>query len=233
MDQQKIGLFLKELRNENNLTQEELAEQLNVSGRTVSRWETGRNLPDISLLVQLAEFYRVSIPEIIDGERNSERMDQETKDTAVKMAEYSKSENRSRTTKAVGTALILFGLFTIISALVVFPADSSWGSLYSLFGGGLLVIGIGLCLKSTAWKTSSRILAAVACIILLFGVFSLSDYIAVAQFNQVPRFSYKKEWSSANSDQVIYRTLFFTAVQENRDTPEERVVIVKELPDDT
>ena len=41
MDQQKIGRFLKELRKERKLTQEELAERLNVSGRTVSRWETG------------------------------------------------------------------------------------------------------------------------------------------------------------------------------------------------
>ncbi len=67
MEQKKIGLFLKELREEKNLTQEALAEKLNVSGRTVSRWETGNNMPDISLLVELSEFYQVSIPEIIDG----------------------------------------------------------------------------------------------------------------------------------------------------------------------
>lgn len=41
MDQKRIGLFLKELRNEKRLTQEALAEELNVSGRTISRWETG------------------------------------------------------------------------------------------------------------------------------------------------------------------------------------------------
>ncbi len=41
MDQKQIGSFLKELRKEKNITQEQLAEQLNVSGRTVSRWETG------------------------------------------------------------------------------------------------------------------------------------------------------------------------------------------------
>ena len=68
-----------------------LAEALNVSSRTVSRWETGSNMPDISLLVELAEFYQVSIPEIIDGERKSEKVEQETKDTAIKMAEYSKN----------------------------------------------------------------------------------------------------------------------------------------------
>lgn len=71
MNQIKISAFLKELRKEKNLTQEQLAEQLNVSGRTVSRWETGTNMPDVSILVELAEFYNVSISEIIDGERKT------------------------------------------------------------------------------------------------------------------------------------------------------------------
>lgn len=84
MDQRKIGFFLKELRKEKNLTQEQLAEKMNVSGRTVSRWETGHNMPDISLLVELAEFYDVSIPEIIDGERKSESMEKEVKEVAEK-----------------------------------------------------------------------------------------------------------------------------------------------------
>ena len=54
MDQKKIGVFLKELRKEKGITQEEFAENLNVSGRTVSRWETGTNMPDISVLVDIA-----------------------------------------------------------------------------------------------------------------------------------------------------------------------------------
>ena len=90
MDQKKTGQFLKTLRKEKQITQEALAEILHVSNRTVSRWETGSNMPDISLLVELAEFYQVSITEIIDGERKSEKMNQETKMTAMKMAEYSK-----------------------------------------------------------------------------------------------------------------------------------------------
>ncbi len=49
MDQKRIGSFLKELRKEKGITQEQVAEKLNVSARTVSRWETGRNVPDISL----------------------------------------------------------------------------------------------------------------------------------------------------------------------------------------
>ena len=79
MEQQKIGSFLKELSKEQNLTQEQFAEQLGVSGRSVSRWETGINMPDISLLVEIAEFYDVSISEIIDGERKSGKMNEEVK----------------------------------------------------------------------------------------------------------------------------------------------------------
>lgn len=92
MNQEKIGIFLKNLRKEKKITQEQLAEKLNVSGRTVSRWETGRNLPDISLLVELADFYNVDVREIIEGERKSETMNEELKDVATKMANYAETE---------------------------------------------------------------------------------------------------------------------------------------------
>ena len=95
MDQIKIGAFIKELRKEKRLTQEQLAEKLNVSGRTVSRCETGTNMPDISLLTELAEFFDVSIPEIIDGERKSENMNQEVRETANKMADYASAEKEN------------------------------------------------------------------------------------------------------------------------------------------
>ena len=58
MDQIKIGSFLKELRSGKGLTQEQLAEKLNVSRRSVSRWETGSNLPDLDLLIEMADFYQ-------------------------------------------------------------------------------------------------------------------------------------------------------------------------------
>ena len=69
MDQIKVGAFLKDLRKEKGITQEQLAEKLGVSGRTISRWETGNNMPDISLLVEIAEYFDVSIPEIIKGDQ--------------------------------------------------------------------------------------------------------------------------------------------------------------------
>lgn len=96
MEQQKVGSFLKGLRKEQNLTQEQFAEQLGVSGRSVSRWETGINMPDISLLVEIAEFYDVSISEIIDGEWKSEKMNEEVKETALKLSDYTETINNKQ-----------------------------------------------------------------------------------------------------------------------------------------
>jgi len=92
MDQIRIGSFLKALRKEKGLTQEQLAERLGVSARTVSRWETGSNMPDISLLLEIAEFYDVSIPEIVSGERKEEPMKEEVKEVAATMSRYAESE---------------------------------------------------------------------------------------------------------------------------------------------
>ena len=112
MNQQKMGEFLKHLRKDKGLTQEQLAEHFYVSSRTVSRWETGSNMPDVEMLIELADFYDVDIREIIDGERKSENMDNETKDTLKKVAEYATEENnkrkeRLRTMLAGSTCLML------------------------------------------------------------------------------------------------------------------------------
>ena len=87
MDTKKIGAFLKQCRKEKNLTQEQLAEKFGVSARTVSRWETGTNLPDLSILVELAEYYDVEMRELLDGER-SQTMNKEMKETLDKVAVY-------------------------------------------------------------------------------------------------------------------------------------------------
>jgi len=92
VDQMKIGNFLKELRKEKGITQAQLAETLNVSARTVSRWETGSNMPDISILVDIADYYDISIPEIINGERKSEIMNEEERKIAKTMSDYATTE---------------------------------------------------------------------------------------------------------------------------------------------
>lgn len=113
MNQQKIGVFLKELRKEKELTQEQLAEQFNVSNRTVSRWENGNTMPDLSILVELADFYSVDIREIIDGERKSEIMDKDLKETLVKVTEYTDLK-REEKKKKLNHYFMLGGLCFLI-----------------------------------------------------------------------------------------------------------------------
>ena len=205
MDQVKIGSFLKELRKERNLTQESLAEKLNVSNRTISRWET-------------------SIPEIINGERKSENMNQETKETAVAMAEYSRNELKTGKQRIIGALLSGFGIFVIVSALSIFPSESSWGSIYSVIGSILLITGIYFLTRRILARRVQRIICIAACAVILFGIFSVTDYVAVKHFNQVPRFRYETGWDSRNPDQLVYKTLFFTAVRKNPGTESEVVL---------
>lgn len=69
MDTVKIGRFLSELRHERELTQEQLAERLGISNKTVSRWENGNYLPPVEMLMELSELYGISINEILSGRR--------------------------------------------------------------------------------------------------------------------------------------------------------------------
>ena len=68
MDIEKIGRYLAKLRHKHNLTQEQLAEKLGVTNKTVSRWETGKYLPPVEALQQLSEFYKITINEILSGQ---------------------------------------------------------------------------------------------------------------------------------------------------------------------
>ena len=116
MDQQKIGTFLKELRKEKNITQEQLAEKMCVSRRTVSRWETGYNMPDLDILIDIAEYYDVDLREILDGERKDEQMDKEMKETVLKVADFSK-EQEAKVLKRIHRMFVV-GLISALCFIV-------------------------------------------------------------------------------------------------------------------
>ena len=69
MDMTKMGAFLQSLRKEKGLTQEQLGETLHISGKTISRWETGMYMPPVEMLLALSELYGVSMNELVAGER--------------------------------------------------------------------------------------------------------------------------------------------------------------------
>ena len=91
MDMIKIGKFIAELRKENGYTQEQLAEKLGVTGKTVSRWETGTYLPPIEKLQQISILYSVSMNDILNGEQiGSEEYPQKADENLVAVIENEK-----------------------------------------------------------------------------------------------------------------------------------------------
>ena len=73
MNQEKIGQFIKKIRQDNKLTQKELADKLGVTYQAVSKWENGKNVPDISILKEMSKMFNIDIEEILDGEKKDKK----------------------------------------------------------------------------------------------------------------------------------------------------------------
>lgn len=73
MDQIKTGRFMARKRKEQNLTQEQLAEHLGVSNKTISKWETGKCMPDYAVVKSLCEELKISVSELMDGKEADDK----------------------------------------------------------------------------------------------------------------------------------------------------------------
>ncbi len=152
MDQKKTGSFLRELRKEKQLTQEQLAERFGVTNRSVSRWETGSNMPDLGILVELADFYDVDIRDIIDGERKGEDMNKEEKERLQLVADYAENEKnillmRLRIISIVGLVSLVAGL-----VMMVISRDNNL-PVYDYLMGTLMGVAIGALLVAVFYST--------------------------------------------------------------------------------
>ncbi len=155
MDLIKTGKFLQELRKEHGFTQEQLAEQMGISRRTVSRWETGNNMPDLDILIELSDLYAVDLREILNGERKSERMNQELKETVLQVADYS-NEEKARLLRRMHwlfiAGLVGFAAFLVITLLGL-DSTSPYEGISSFGLGiafGMIILGVVFTGRSAA-----------------------------------------------------------------------------------
>ena len=129
MDNQKLGIFITELRKEKGLTQAQLAQKLNVTDKAVSKWERGVGFPDIKLLEPLADVLDISLLELM----NSERLPKTTvsaPDTTdafqnvIDLASYERKIERQR--------IALVTLFIVLLIALIFLVDimQSFGFLF-------------------------------------------------------------------------------------------------------
>lgn len=116
MDQEKIGKFIGSLRREKNITQEQLAEKLGVTDKSVSRWENGKTMPDISMLGLLADILGISIQELLNGRRMTREELLELKGTIENLIEYESTQQIKKDIKT--NKYIILGNIILVIALL-------------------------------------------------------------------------------------------------------------------
>lgn len=123
MDQIKIGRFISERRKEMNLTQASLSEKLGITDRAVSKWETGRSMPDSSVMLELCEILKISVNELLMGEKiNMENSSEKNEQLLLDMAKEVERKNKTIWTSMwiimIVSMIALFG-GCVIAAFVI------------------------------------------------------------------------------------------------------------------
>lgn len=117
MDQVKIGKFIAQMRKSKNLTQEQMAQMLGVSNKTVSRWETGKNPPDASLFNPICDLLGISLTEFFNGEKIEENQILEKAESSIVTTVVSSVQRERRLTNKIVTTVIIFVLIIIVFAV--------------------------------------------------------------------------------------------------------------------
>ena len=116
MDQVKVGKFIAQERKRKKLTQEQLAEQLGINNRTISRWENGKNMPDISLYKPLCEILDISIEELINGEKTEKKDLIKNYEKAIISTIDSSDKTRKKMSKLI--KILLFVICAVSIAII-------------------------------------------------------------------------------------------------------------------
>lgn len=146
MDTNKTGKFLQDLRKENNITQEQLGEQLGVTNKTISRWETGSYIPPVDILLRLSEIYNVTVNELLSGERltTADYQKKAEENFVISLKDTSTAKKRSKIFSIILSVIcalffIGIGCFSAygFAQLFGFQKEYVWEDLtYKKFGSG-------------------------------------------------------------------------------------------------
>lgn len=222
MNQEKIGKFIVECRKNKNMTQQELAEKLGVSDRTIGNWENGRNMPDLSLFKPLCNELDISLNDLMSGKKVSGKEYQEKlEENIINTIDYTnkKMENKNNFIRMI---FIVFGVLVSITAVAIFPSESSWGSIYSVFG--VIVSLIGVSKFTHRFTFGKRLVCNFGYFLIFLLVLIVIDYIGVKNIHQAPRFSLAKV---SGNNVIYYDTPFYDVVRCNVNQDNEAFKVIK------
>lgn len=218
MDTKKIGAFIAMNRKKKGYTQEQLAEKLGVTNKTISRWENGHYMPDLSLLEPLSKELDITLNELLAGkEIVKEEAMEYSEQNLIQTIDYTGNKIKNEH-KKISLFIIGLGIFTSLCAFTVFPSESSWGSIYSMIGLFLFVVGIFRELKFTSLLKKG--LVSTILFALLLGIFFIFDYVSVNQFKQPPiyRLTTTTVFSEDGNKMIEYQNPFYNVFRINADT---------------
>lgn len=149
MDQLKIGRFIAECRKNNNLTQLQLAEKLNITDRAVSKWENGKSLPDSSIMLDLCHILGITVNDLFNGEKvTMDNYNKELENNLIEMVRQ-KEESDKRLLAlewVIGILSVIVLLLPIIIAGHLPMAE--WQRTILIFSGFIpAFVGFGFALK--------------------------------------------------------------------------------------
>lgn len=140
MNQEKIGSFIAENRKAKGLTQIEFAEKLGVSNKSVSRWETGKNMPDVSLFLSICDALDISVNELIIGEHITTQESKKADEVFVETIKASNKKLKSAQILIYMFAVLVNALFMIAVPLTATPSDAMAVPLLAIIGGTISAV---------------------------------------------------------------------------------------------
>lgn len=222
MDQEKIGKFISKCRKEKNITQSELAEKLGVTDRSISNWETGKNMPDLSLFRPLCELLNISINELLSGEKiNKEEYQSKFEENIINTISYSNKKIEQKN-KIIGLILLMFGVLLSTLGLMAFNPDTHACSFSIVIGIVFSTIGFYELIKSKSYL--KNLIFLVGFFVGYMTIILLFDYIGVAYNKRPPIFS---STITTIDDTIYYDTLFYDVVRCNKNEKNESFTIIK------
>ena len=213
MNQEKIGRFIAECRKDKEMTQSELAEKLGVTDKSIGNWENGRNMPDLSLFKPLCDELGITINDLLSGEKiNKGKYQEKFEENIVNTIDYS-TKKINKYSNVIGLLLVIFGLFISMSALIMFPSESSWGSIYSVFG--IVIFAIGVSKLTSRLKMWIRLSIVALIIFGSLGIIMFADYMSVKEFNQAPMIRITTMYLGGDEELLYYDTPFYDVIKCN------------------
>lgn len=153
MEQKKIGAFIASCRKEKGLTQTQLGEKLGVTCKAVSKWETGRCLPDASLYKPLCALLEINLIELFEGERVAEEHTQQKADALI--VTLAKESKQKKIYEKI--MLLIASLFAVLGVGMLFLSAGralSQNASILCIAAGLLFLFIGMLLRVLLWAKS-------------------------------------------------------------------------------